>query len=88
MQNKWKVLYYTLYALLGVGMVTWLLLLGTLCHGPAEPNYVTNQIIETNCHGKIVFIRPVQNFLLYGLIPALFVIGFVANLVKKKSNPN
>ena len=88
MHNKWKAIYYALYSLMWFGMITWFVLLATLCLEPREPNYATNQIIECNCHGTIVYIRPIQNLFLYALMPTVFVIWIGLLFAKKKSHSN
>jgi hypothetical protein len=88
--SKWKAAYYAVYGLLWLGMITWFVLLGTLCLGPREPNYATNQTIECDCHGTIVYIHPIQNLLLYTLMPSIFVIwlGLLYAEKKSKLEPN
>ena len=80
--GTWKLPTLFLQALTLVGLATWFLLLGTICSSPASPDAVNR--ITYNCHGSIVYITQLQHLLLTWLIPAMFVIAFVAMAIDKK----
>jgi len=57
-----RALLLILGAALFAGVVVWNFLFRP-CASPNSPNPVTQNTIEFNCHGAIVFIDPFQNFL-------------------------
>jgi hypothetical protein len=80
--GKWKVLALILRGVTLVGLVTWFILLGTVCSSPTSPDGTHS--MAYNCHGSIVYINQLQHLLLTWLIPAMFVIGFVLMAIEKK----
>ena len=86
MRNRWGLVYYVLYGCVAVGLAIWLFLLGTICASPTQQNPTTNYVIEYNCHGTIVFIQPIQNFLLRWLIPILFLVMAAGAFARDKSH--
>jgi hypothetical protein len=80
--GKWKLLTLILQGCTLVGLVTWFILLGTICSSPVSPD--ARSSIAYNCHGSIVYITQLQHLLLTWLIPAMFLIGIVSMAIDKK----
>ena len=85
MVNKWKILYGVIFGCMMVVMVMWWSLMGTVCSEPTVPNPETNQVIEFNCHGTIVYTTPIQDLLQTWLIPVEVILMAAAFTVKKQN---
>jgi hypothetical protein len=85
MKIAWKLLAGFLVVCLSAGMLTWFVLLGTICSEPKAPVVATNHIIQYNCHGSIVYITPFQDALLNWLVPAMLLVGLLWQAAKKHS---
>lgn len=85
MRTAWKLLAGFLAACLGVGMLAWFVLLGTICSEPKAPVIATNHAIQYNCHGSIVYITPFQDALLHWLIPIMLLVMLLWKAVKKRA---
>jgi len=80
-----KILLGTAYVGAFIIVVTWIGLLGTICSAPLSASPKTNNTVPYNCHGTIVFITPLQEGLKTWLIPALFLLGLVIHVAKKRA---
>ncbi len=80
--NPWQLLKWALQACAITCIVTWFILLGTICSSPQSPDAANSTTYS--CHGSIVYITELQHLLLTWLIPALFVMGFIGVAVDKK----
>lgn len=73
--NVWNVLALAFGACALICLGVWIYLLSTICSSPVGPNPITGNVFTYNCHGAIVFISQTQRVLLFGLIPALVIVG-------------
>jgi len=67
---------------LGAAILGWWLLLSTICSSPKQAS--GNHFITYNCHGAILFITPLQDYLLKWTIPACFVLIVFGQFIQKK----
>ena len=72
-----------LWACALIGVLAWWILMLTICRAPSVPNTATKNIVEYHCHGSTLYITPLQEKLLYGLVPGTLVVAFVADKVRK-----
>lgn len=84
MKTMWKLLAAILVVCLIGGLITWSVLLGTICSEPRTPIAATNHIVQYNCHGAIVYITPFQNRLLEWLVPIMLLAMVSLNAVRKR----
>jgi hypothetical protein len=73
--NVWNVLALVLGACALICLGLWIYLMSTICSSPRMPDPIAGNVFAFNCHGSIVFISQTQRILLFGLIPALVIIG-------------
>src|SRR5579862_4699608 len=83
--NVWRVLALALRACGFAGLGLWIYLLSTICFSPGVPNPITGNVFPYNCHGSIVFISLIQRILLFGLIPALIIVGLFGKAARKRA---
>jgi hypothetical protein len=83
-----KVLLAILYALLASGIGVWWVLLSHICEEPAVRDLGSGHVVPYNCHGHTVFITTVQQGVLQWLIPALFAVVFLVQVLRRKGKPN
>lgn len=68
-QLIWKVLLAFFVACTLASLGAWAFLLTTICSNPRTPMPETQHVIRYNCHGMTVFISPLEDAMLYWLIP-------------------
>ena len=83
----WNVLALALGACAFMCLGAWIYLLSTICSSPVAPNPITGNIFAYNCHGSIVFISQTQRLLLFGLIPALVIVGLCGKAARMRAKP-
>lgn len=69
MRTFWTVLLGLSFACLLACAGAWFVLLANICSNPHTPNAATQNTIPYSCHGTIVFLTPVDQFLLEWLGP-------------------
>jgi hypothetical protein len=84
MKIKWKILACLLFIFFAGGVLVWWAMLGNICTSPSSPTTVSLNIVQYNCHGKIVFITPIQDALLNWLVPVEMIVGVCFNWVSKR----
>ena len=70
-------------AMLG-GIALWVVLLLNICSEPSIPDPESQHIISYNCHGHVVFITPMQQGILDWLVPAMFPIVILIQVLRKR----
>jgi hypothetical protein len=83
--NVWNALAFVLGACAFICLALWIYLLSTICSSPAVPNPITGNVFAYNCHGSIVFISLTQRIFLFGLIPALVIVGLCGKSARKRA---
>ena len=83
--SVWSVLAIALGACAFICLGLWIYLLSTICSAPGVPNPITGNVFAYNCHGSIVFISQTQRILLFGLIPALVIVGLCGKAARKRA---
>jgi len=83
--NVWNVLALALGACTFICLGVWIYLLSTICWSPVVLNPITGNVFAYNCHGSIVFISQTQRVLLFGLIPALVIVGLCGKAARMRA---
>ena len=78
MKNWQRFVLGAFFTLLAANLVAWFWVLGKLCVEPAQFDAATAHIVAYNCHGRTVFITPLDNGLRQWLVPvqALLMVGY------------
>ena len=82
--RKWKFALCLLTVCAAAGVGVWWILLGTICRAPSAPDAATGNVVQYNCHGSLVYITQFQSRLLHWLIPALFIVGYLGQLLIRR----
>ena len=83
--NVWNGLALALGACTFICLGVWIYLLSTICWSPVVLNPITGNVFAYNCHGSIVFISQTQRVLLFGLIPALVIVGLCGKAARMRA---
>ena len=81
----WRILALALRGCAFICLGLWIYLLSTICASPGVPNPITGNVFAYNCHGSIVFISLTQRILLFGLIPALVIVGLCGKAARTRA---